>query len=128
VLHLAAEEVERPPLGRSTWSDALASSERRAVLEAAWPALLAHAQTVLPDRLREVPGLGRRPVYGLDGTSQPESAHYPRRTPGTDNPKGHGLLTVYDLRRGCATDVWVEPAAPMSSPACGTTTATPRTR
>jgi len=111
VLHLAADAVEKPPLARSTWSDALASPERRAVLEAAWPALLAYAQTVLPDRLREVPGLGRRPVYGLDGTYQPESAHYPRRTPregGTDNPKGHGLLTVYDLRRGCATDVWVE--------------------
>jgi hypothetical protein len=111
LLHLAADDVEKPPLARSTWSDALASPERRAVLEAAWPALLAHAQTVLPDRLRDLPGLGRRPVYGLDGTYQPESAHYPRRTPregGTDNPKGHGLLSVYDLRLGCATDVWVE--------------------
>jgi len=111
VLHLAADAVEKPPLARSTWSDALASPERRAVLEAAWPALLAHAKTRLPDRLREIPGLGNRPVYGLDGTSQPESPHYPRCTPregGTDNPKGHGLLTVYDLRAGCATDVWVE--------------------
>jgi hypothetical protein len=111
VLHLAADEVEKPPLARSTWSDALASPERRAVLEAAWPALVAQAQTVLPDRLRDLPGLGRRPVYGLDGTYQPESPHYPRRTPrqgGTDNPKGHGLLTVYDLRLGCANDVWTE--------------------
>jgi hypothetical protein len=62
VLHLAAEDVEKPPLARSTWSDALASPERRAVLAAAWPALVAHAQAVLPDRLREIPGLGRRPV------------------------------------------------------------------
>jgi|GEM_PF-515201 len=111
VLHLAADDVEKPPLARSTWSDALASPERRAVLEAAWPALVAHAQTVLPDRLRDLPGLGNRPVYAADGTYQPESAHYPRRTPrqgGTDNPKGHGLLTVYDLRLGGATDVWTE--------------------
>jgi len=111
VLHLAADDVEKPPLARSTWSDALASPERRAVLEAAWPALVAHAQTVLPDRLREIPGLGTRPVYAVDGTYQPESAHSPRRTPregGTDNPKGHALLTVYDLRLGCPTDVWVE--------------------
>jgi hypothetical protein len=110
VLHLAAEDVEKPPLARSTWSDALASPERRAVLEAAWPALLAHAQTVLPDRLGEMPGLGSRPVYAVDETYQPESPHYPRRTPregGTDNP-GHGLLSVYDLRLGCAADVWVE--------------------
>jgi len=81
------------------------------VLTAAWPALVTHAQAVLPDRLREIPGLGRRPVYAVDVTYQPESAHYPRRTPrkgGTDNPKGHGLLSVYDLRLGCATDVWVE--------------------
>jgi len=25
-----------------------------------------------------------------------------------DNPKGHALLSVFDLRLGCATDVWVE--------------------
>ena len=111
VLHLADDAVGKPPLARSTWSDALASPERRAVLEAAWPGLLAHAQTVLPDRLQAIPGLGTRPVYAADTTYQPESAHSPRRTPkegGTDNPKGHGLLTVYDLRRGCAADVWVE--------------------
>jgi hypothetical protein len=81
------------------------------VLEAAWPALLTHAQTVLPDRLRDIPGLGSRPVYAADGTDPPESAHSPRRTPrqdGTDNPKGHGLLTLYNLRLGGATHVWVE--------------------
>jgi hypothetical protein len=103
--------VKRPPLARSTWSDALASPDRRAVLEAAWPALLAHAQTVLPDRLGEMPGLGARPVYAVDGTYQPESPHYPRRTPrqgGTDSPKGHALLSVFDLRLGCTADVWVE--------------------
>jgi hypothetical protein len=111
VLHLADDDVERPPLARSTGSDALASPERRAVLAAAWPALVAHAQTVLPDRLGEIPGLGSRPVYAADTTYQPESAHSPRRTPregGTDNPKGHALLTVYDLRLGCPIDVWVE--------------------
>jgi Transposase DDE domain len=111
VLHLAAEEVERPPLTRSTWSDALASPERRAVLEAAWPALRTHARTVLPDRLQAIPGLGHRPIYAADTTYQPESAHSPRRTPrkgGTDNAKGHALLSVYDLRVGCAADVWVE--------------------
>jgi hypothetical protein len=111
VLHLAADAVEKPPLARSTWSDALACLQRRAVLEAAWPALLAHARTVLPDRLQAIPGLGNRPVYGADTTYQPESAHCPRRTPregGTDNPKGHGLLSVFDLRLGCTADVWVE--------------------
>jgi hypothetical protein len=111
VLHLADDEVEKPPLARSTGSDALASPERRAVLEAAWPVLLSYAQTVLPDRLQAIPGLGTRVVYAADTTYQPESAHFSRCTPregGTDNPKGHALLSVYDLRRGCAADVWVE--------------------
>jgi hypothetical protein len=61
-----------------------------AILEAAWPALLTHAQRVLPDRLRDIPRLGSRPVYAVDGTYPPESPHYPRRTPldeGTDNPR-----------------------------------------
>jgi len=65
VLRLA-DDVQKPLLARSTWSDALASRERRAVLEAAWPQLLAHAQALLPDRLREIPGLGARPVYAAD--------------------------------------------------------------
>ena len=47
----------------------------------------------------------------MDGTYQKESAHYRRRTPrqgGQDNPKGHALLSFYDLRLGCPADVYTD--------------------
>ena len=111
LLHLEPGEALRAPLARSTWSDALSSRRRRAVLEALLAPLLSEARAVLPDRLARFPALAGRPVYATDGTYQRESAHYGRRTPsqgGEDNPKGHALLSFYDVRLGCIGDVHVD--------------------
>ena len=111
LLHLDPSAPDRPPLARSTWSDALSAKSRRTVMRALVPKLVSEAQIVLPDRLAHVPGLGQRPVRAIDGTYQHESAHYRRRTPkqgGTDNAKGHALLSFYNLRLGVPEDVSVE--------------------
>ena len=111
LLHLEPGEALRAPLARSTWSDALSSQRRRAVLEAVLARLLSEARSVLPDRLAGFAELAGRPVYATDGTYQSESAHYGRRTPGEggeDNPKGHALLSFYDVRLGCVGDVHVD--------------------
>lgn len=47
----------------------------------------------------------------MDGSYQHESAHYHRKTKaegGEDSDKGHCLLSIYDVRRGCVVDVVVE--------------------
>jgi hypothetical protein len=47
----------------------------------------------------------------MDGTYQSECAHYGRRTRrqgGDVNPKGHALLSFYDVRLGIPTDVYVD--------------------
>jgi hypothetical protein len=111
LLHWDPTEGVRPPLARSTWSDALGAPARLAVLQAALPTLVGEATAVLPDRLAEIPGLGTRPVRAIDGTYQGESAHFRRRTPnegGQDNPKGHALLSFHNLRLGVPEDVQVE--------------------
>ena len=111
LLHLEPAQALRAPLARSTWSDALSSRRRRAVLEAVLAPLLSEARAVLPDRLARFAELQGRPVYATDGTYQSESAHYGRRTPGEggeDNPKGHALLSFYDVRLGCVGDVHVD--------------------
>ncbi len=111
LLHWEPGTALRAPLARSTWSDALSSRHRRAVLQAAMAPLLGEARGVLPDRLAQFPALQGRPVYAMDGTYQSESAHYGRCTPrqgGEDNPKGHALLSFYDVRLGCPTDVHVD--------------------
>jgi hypothetical protein len=111
LLDLSPEERLQAPLARSSWSDALSSARRRDVLEAALPRLLAEAQEVLPDRLAGLPELGVRPVHAMDGTYQKESAHFGRCTPrqgGEDNPKGHALLSFYNVRLGCPADVYVD--------------------
>ena len=111
LLHLDAAQLVRVPLARSTWSDALSASSRLAVLKATIPALMHQADAVLPDRLAGVPGLGNRPIRAIDGTYQHESVHYRRRTPsegGKDNPKGHALLSFFNLRLGVAEDVHVD--------------------
>ena len=111
LLHLDPTEALQAPLARSTWSDALASRRRRGVLEAVTAPLLAEARSVLPDRLAGFPALQGRPVYATDGTYQHESAHYGRRTPregGEDNPKGHALLSFYDVRLGIPADVYAD--------------------
>lgn len=111
LLHLNPAEGMGAPLARSTWSDALTSRRRRGVLEAITGPLLAEARAVLPDRLAGFSALAGRPVYATDGTYQKESAHYGRCTPrqgGEDNPKGHALLSFYDVRLGCPADVYVD--------------------
>jgi hypothetical protein len=111
LLHLNPADEPGVPLARSTWSDALSSKRRRSVLEAITGPLLEQARAVLPDRLAGFVELDGRPVYATDGTYQRESAHYVRCTPrqgGKDNPKGHALLSFYDVRLGCPADVYVD--------------------
>jgi hypothetical protein len=111
LLHLDPSEPAGAPLARSTWSDALSATSRRTALRAVLPKLANEADGVLPDRLANLPGLGQRPVRAIDGTYQKKSAHYRRRTPkegGTDNAKGHALLSFYNVRRGVPEDVHVE--------------------
>jgi hypothetical protein len=111
LLHLDPSAQTRVPLARSTWSDALASPRRLQILTTMIPGLVRHADTVLPDRLAGIPGLGTRPVYALDGTYEEPSAHFrhcPPREGGDHNPKGHGLLTFHNLRLGVPVDVQVE--------------------
>ena len=81
LLHLDPVVAARPPLARSTWSDALGSPIRLAVLQELLPMLVGEAAAVLPDRLAGIPGLGTRPVRAIDGTYQGESAHFRRCTP-----------------------------------------------
>jgi hypothetical protein len=109
--HLDPSDAAHVPLARSTWSDALAAPSRAAALAATLPVLMAEARAMLPDRLSAIPGLGNRPVRAIDGTYQVESAHFRRQTPsqgGQDNPKGHALLTFFDLRLGVAEDAYVD--------------------
>lgn len=109
LLHLETSH-ELPPIARSTWADALASSTRRDVLRSGLAQLTALAQQALPDQLAHLEGLGNRPVVATDATYQTESTHYrPEYVTegGQDNPKGHLLLSSYDLRRAIALSVHV---------------------
>ena len=62
--------ADKAPLARSTWSDALNSPQRQDVLERVLPKLYHLAQAQLADRLADIPGLGARSVYAVDGTSR----------------------------------------------------------
>jgi hypothetical protein len=111
LLHLDPSAETQVPLPRSTWSDALASPRRLQILTDMIAGLVRQADTVLPDRLAGIPGLGSRHVYALDGTYEQPSAHFRHRPPragGDHNPKGHGLLTFHNLRLGVPVDVQVE--------------------
>ena len=92
------------PVARSTWSDALACPQRCAVLQQASAKLVAHAQHVLPDRLAYLDEyLNQRAVIATDATYLSESAHYQAKYPmagGTDNQKGHMVLSHFDVRKG----------------------------
>ena len=102
------ENASEVPIARSTWADALASSERRDVLCHATEQLITLARVQLPDVLTGVPGLDDRAVLALDATYQTESCHYSRVLPkegGDDNQKGHMLLSYFDLRKNIP--VWV---------------------
>jgi hypothetical protein len=55
--------------------------------------------------------IGRDTKAGNNGTYQVKSAHFRRCTPqqgGEDNPKGHALLSFYNLRLGLPEDVRVD--------------------
>ena len=111
LLHLDPTEPNRPPLARSTWSDALSATSRLTAMRALVPTLMHEAGQVLPDRLADLPGLEQRPVRAIDGTYQKESAHFQRRTRkqgGNDNAKGHALLSFYNVRLGVPEAVHVE--------------------
>ena len=98
VLHLDPDAAARGPLVRSTWSEALASPTRAAVLRELVPVLVKAAQPVLPDRLAGMPGVGDRPVRAIDGTYPAESAHCRRCTPqqggDEDHPQGPCLAEL----------------------------------
>ena len=72
-LHLDPVVAARGPLARSTWSDALATPSRQAVLAAVVPALVQEARQVLPDRLAGIPDLGGRPVRALVAPTRPRA-------------------------------------------------------
>jgi hypothetical protein len=104
-------EADWPPVARSTFSDALASVPRRGVLRGVTSPLIALARERLPDRLADLDIDKERAVLAMDGTYQHESAHFRKSTPrngGEDNPKGHALLTFYDVRLGCPCDVQMD--------------------
>lgn len=99
------------PLARSTFADAMASSTRRKITRELVSTMAREAQDQLPDKLMGVEGLGTRPVIAIDGTYQKESSHYTAIHPsdgGTDNQKGHLLLTFYDIRKGIPIGVVAE--------------------
>jgi hypothetical protein len=55
--------------------------------------------------------LGSRAVIATDATYLTESAHYRAKTPGaggTDNFKGHMLLSHYDVRQGIPLSATVQ--------------------
>ena len=109
--HLEQEVKSKLPLAHSTWSDALSSTKRCDVLTSLLPSLLKEARSVSPGRLARFEALNDRPVHAMDGTCQAESAHCGRCTPrqgGEGNPKGHALLSFYDVRLGCPADASVE--------------------
>lgn len=97
-----------PPIARSTWADALASPKRSDILRQALALLVEQARATLTDRLAHLPGLAGREVIATDATYLTESAHYPALYPGaggTDNQKGHMLLSHFDVRKGIALAV-----------------------
>ncbi|MEY2838772.1 MAG: hypothetical protein RJB60_1071, partial [Pseudomonadota bacterium] len=101
-----------PPIARSTWSDALSSPKRCAVLRQASAKLTAHAQSILPDRLAHLQSsLGNRAVIATDATYLGESAHYQPQyqgSGGTDNQKGHMVLSHFDIRAGIPLSATVQ--------------------
>lgn len=109
LFHLADEE--QMPIARSSYSDALNSEVRATVVQQVVSELAVLAKAKLPDRLKNIPEIGSRNIYAVDGSYQEESAHYARVTPkdgGTDNHKGHMMLTFYDVRLGAPIGARIE--------------------
>jgi hypothetical protein len=106
LMHL--DDAHRPPLARSTWSDALSSKKRRHITQEAFLQLVSYARDHLPERFNDMPNLGNRDVIAIDASYQTESVHYHPVYPkqgGTDNQKGHMLMTFYDCRKGIPLDI-----------------------
>lgn len=104
-------DAVKMPVARSTYSDALSSERRLEILEQSVRSLAGQARAHLPDRLADIPGLGDRAIYAVDGSYQHESAHYRRCAPkhgGEDNPKGHMMLAFFDVRMGAPVAVEME--------------------
>lgn len=109
LFHLA--EVQKMPVARSKYSDALSSKPRQAIVRQTVAQLVELAREQLPDRLVQLDELSGRPIYAADASYQKESAHFGRCTPkqgGEDNHKGHMMLTFYDVRLGAPVDVRLE--------------------
>ena len=109
MFHIANEE--KMPIARASYSEALNCQARALVLQNVVRELTKIAGVLLPDRLSKVEGVGARKIYAADGSYQKESAHYGRKTPrdgGTDNHKGHMMLTFYDVRLGVPIGVRIE--------------------
>lgn len=103
--------AERLPVPRSTGSDAMGSRTRRDLLRQASHHLVAAARKTLTDKFSAIDGLAQRPILAIDATYQKESSHFVRVLPkegGSDNQKGHMLLTYYDLRCGIPVQVKTE--------------------
>jgi hypothetical protein len=106
--------AERLPVARSTWSDAMGSRTRRDLLRQATHQLVGLAQAPLGDKFAGIDGIAQRPLVAIDATYQTESSHYVPILPtegGSDNQKGHMLLTYYDLRHGIPVNVKTETAS-----------------
>ena len=109
LFHLTDEE--QVPIARSSYSDALNCAVRATVVQQVVAELVVLAKENLPDRLKDIPEIGSRNIYAVDGSYQEESAHYQRATPkegGTDNHKGHMMLTFYDVRLGAPIGARIE--------------------
>jgi hypothetical protein len=108
--HLEPGEALRAPLARSSWSDALSSKRRKALLQALLSPLLARG----PGGTAGSAGRFRRACRRrCMRRTAPTKAKAPT-TGGVrlarvvqDNPKGHALLSFCDVRLGCVPDVHV---------------------
>ena len=104
----------RVPVPRSTWSDAMGSGIRRAILRQAMNHLVTFARATLADKLVGVEGIGQRPVLAIDATYQEASSHYKRVLPeegGSDHQKGPMLLTYDDMLTGIPVNINTETAS-----------------
>jgi len=103
LFHMDCQQSQLP-VPRSTYSDALSSPRRLEILREAFERLTLTAQSQLPDRLAQIPGLpSDRAIIATDTTYQTESLHFRRVLPkegGNDNQKGHALLVHFDMRSG----------------------------
>ncbi len=96
-------QAVKPPVARSTLSDALSSRHRRDILVKTLSQLIDNAQRSLPDKLAPIKGIGKRAIIATDATYPKESCHFYPISPsqgGTDNKKGHQHLTHFDMRTG----------------------------